>query len=218
MPSERVQRRIDKLLDEAETAADANDWSLVDERARMVLALDAASDDARAFQAMAEQAGAAAAADSSAAPSEDAPVSALPGAFVSGRYQVQEFLGEGARKLVYRARLTPASTATSAFALIKTAGLDADGRARALREAQAMAQLSSAPSIVTVFDSGEEVDQLYLVSEYMGGGDLAAALKDELWDEPTRRVHRAVNPGASPYEEVTVFFLDAPDADPQPGA
>ena len=217
MPSERVQRRIDKLLDEAETAADANDWSLVDERARMVLALDAASDDARAFQAMAEQAGAAAAADSSAAPSEDAPVSALPGAFVSGRYQVQEFLGEGARKLVYRARDTRLDRDV-AFALIKTAGLDADGRARALREAQAMAQLSSAPSIVTVFDSGEEVDQLYLVSEYMGGGDLAAALKDELWDEPTRRVHRAVNPGASPYEEVTVFFLDAPDADPQPGA
>lgn len=36
------------------------------------------------------------------------------------------------------------------------------------------------------------------------------------WDEPTDRVHCAVNPGRSVYEEVTVFFLDAPDAEPQP--
>lgn len=36
------------------------------------------------------------------------------------------------------------------------------------------------------------------------------------WDEPTDRVHRAVNVGAAPYEEVTVFFLDRPDAVAQP--
>jgi quercetin dioxygenase-like cupin family protein len=36
------------------------------------------------------------------------------------------------------------------------------------------------------------------------------------WDEPTDRVHRAVNVGRVPYEEVTVFFLDRPDAPPQP--
>lgn len=36
------------------------------------------------------------------------------------------------------------------------------------------------------------------------------------WDEPADRVQRAVNAGASPYEEVTVFFLDAPEAGPQP--
>jgi quercetin dioxygenase-like cupin family protein len=36
------------------------------------------------------------------------------------------------------------------------------------------------------------------------------------WDEPTDRVHRGVNVGAEPYEEVTVFFLDRPDAVPQP--
>src|SRR5262249_34259012 len=38
------------------------------------------------------------------------------------------------------------------------------------------------------------------------------------WDEPTDRVHRAVNVGTTPYEEVTVFFLDHPDAVPQPPA
>jgi hypothetical protein len=35
-------------------------------------------------------------------------------------------------------------------------------------------------------------------------------------DEPTDRPHRGVNTGEVPYEEVTVFFLDAPEAVPQP--
>jgi quercetin dioxygenase-like cupin family protein len=38
------------------------------------------------------------------------------------------------------------------------------------------------------------------------------------WDEPSDRVHRGVNVGAQPYEEVTVFLLDRPDAVPQPAA
>ena len=37
------------------------------------------------------------------------------------------------------------------------------------------------------------------------------------WDEPMERLHRGVNTGAQRYEEVTVFLLDSPDADPQPG-
>jgi quercetin dioxygenase-like cupin family protein len=36
------------------------------------------------------------------------------------------------------------------------------------------------------------------------------------WDEPTDRVHRGVNVGSQPYEEIAVFFLDRPDAVPQP--
>ena len=36
-------------------------------------------------------------------------------------------------------------------------------------------------------------------------------------DEPTARVHRGVNVGSQPYEEITIFFLDRPDAVPQPG-
>ena len=36
------------------------------------------------------------------------------------------------------------------------------------------------------------------------------------WDEPESRVHRAVNVGLTPYEEVVTFFLEAPGADPQP--
>lgn len=36
------------------------------------------------------------------------------------------------------------------------------------------------------------------------------------WDEPTDRIHRAVNVGERPYEEVTIFLMDRPDAVPQP--
>ena len=38
------------------------------------------------------------------------------------------------------------------------------------------------------------------------------------WDEPTKEVHRAVNVGSQAYEEITVFFLDHPEAIPQPPA
>lgn len=36
------------------------------------------------------------------------------------------------------------------------------------------------------------------------------------WDEPYESLHRGVNIGNIPYEEVVVFFLDHPDAVPQP--
>jgi len=36
------------------------------------------------------------------------------------------------------------------------------------------------------------------------------------WEEPTLRVHRAVNVGKQAYEQVTVFLLDRLDAVAQP--
>jgi quercetin dioxygenase-like cupin family protein len=36
------------------------------------------------------------------------------------------------------------------------------------------------------------------------------------WDEPSDRVHRGVNVGTEPYEEITIFFLHHPDDVPQP--
>ncbi|MDP6607302.1 MAG: hypothetical protein QF664_13760 [Dehalococcoidia bacterium] len=56
MRSERIQRRIESLLDRAEQAADAEDWALLDERSRMVLRLDAENEDAITFLAVAEEA------------------------------------------------------------------------------------------------------------------------------------------------------------------
>jgi quercetin dioxygenase-like cupin family protein len=36
------------------------------------------------------------------------------------------------------------------------------------------------------------------------------------WVEPSDRIHRAVNVGKEVFEEVVTFFLDHPDAVPQP--
>ena len=36
------------------------------------------------------------------------------------------------------------------------------------------------------------------------------------WSEPSDRIHRAVNVGEQVFEEVVTFFLDRPDANPQP--
>jgi len=69
---------------------------------------------------------------------------------------------------------------------------------------------------VTVIVRGEA-----LAIEYRDGAEserfeVRAGQSD--WDTPTGRAHRAVNVGASTYEEVAIFFLDRPDATPQPGA
>ena len=38
------------------------------------------------------------------------------------------------------------------------------------------------------------------------------------WDEPSDGVHRGVNVGDAPYEEVAIFFLDDPESVAQPTA
>ena len=47
MPSERVQRRIDRLLDDAEEAADQHDWTALADLARRVLLIDPDNGDAK---------------------------------------------------------------------------------------------------------------------------------------------------------------------------
>jgi hypothetical protein len=53
MTSERVQRRIERQLDQADEAADAFDWARVNAIAQSVLAVDAENADALAFMSMA---------------------------------------------------------------------------------------------------------------------------------------------------------------------
>lgn len=56
MVSDRVQRRIEALLDEADLGIAHSDWSLVKDRARNVLALDPNNTDGSTFLAAAERA------------------------------------------------------------------------------------------------------------------------------------------------------------------
>ena len=81
--------------------------------------------------------------------------SSLPSEFAGGRYQVKRLLGEGASKIVYLARDTRLEREV-AFALIKTDGLDDDGRTRVRREARAMGQLGEHPNVVNIYDIGED--------------------------------------------------------------
>jgi hypothetical protein len=55
--------------------------------------------------------------------------------------------------------------------------------------------------------------------EYRDGGDpitVQITAGQVEWEEPSTRVHRAVNVGKQLYEQVTVFLLDSADAVAQP--
>jgi len=178
MPSERIQRRIDQLLDRAEAAWDAGDWTLAAELCRQVVTLDGENVDALPLLALAER-GLSGAADSvppASVPASPAPPP-LPASFASGRYEVLGLLGEGGKKVVYRAHDSQLDRDV-AFALIKTDGLNKDERERVTREARTLGRLSSHPNIVTVFEIGDEAGQPYLVTELMAGGDVAQRISE----------------------------------------
>lgn len=111
------------------------------------------------------------AAEGAAAPAVAPTAAQMPAAFAAGRYQVQRFLGEGAKKRVYLARDARLDRDV-AFALIKTEGLDADGLVRVRREAQAMGRLGDHPHIVTIHDTGDEHGAPFIVSQFRAGGSV----------------------------------------------
>ncbi len=104
MASERFQRQIDRLLDEAEAALGQFDWEAVNNGAEAVLALDPGNADGLALLAAVERARGGA---KPTAPSltehpgtQSAAVDAQPTSFANGRYKVKRFLGEGGKKKV----------------------------------------------------------------------------------------------------------------------
>lgn len=109
-------------------------------------------------------------------PQPPVPPSPEPTSFVSDRYQVKQFLGEGGKKKVY---LTHDNTLDRdvAFALLKTEKLDEEARTRITREAQAMGRLGDHPNIVTIFELGEHEGQPYIVLPVMSGGDVEGLIE-----------------------------------------
>jgi len=192
MPSERIQRQIDRLLDEADEAARALNWETVRARARAALGFDAENPDAQEYLEAADRNLVDAPATTASAPSAPAPGATVaaaplqPTSFANGRYRVKRFLGEGGKKRAFLAHDTLLDRDV-AFALIKTEGLDQVARERVAREAQAMGRLGAHPHIVTVFDLGEEpstdsgqTGQPYMVTELMGGGDVEGVIEKTL--------------------------------------
>ena len=176
--SERASKQVGRLLDEAEHALTRSDWPIVRQHAQTVLSLDPENADAQTYLAAADRALFTPASPPAPTDRGEDPPRPTPQSFASGRYQVLRFLGEGGKKRVFLAHDTLLDRDV-AFALIKTEGLDAAGRERVTREAQAMGRLGAHPHVVSVFDLGEQDDQPFMVTELMGGGDVEGLLKKQ---------------------------------------
>jgi eukaryotic-like serine/threonine-protein kinase len=107
-----------------------------------------------------------------------------PGAHVS-RYVISDVIGVGAAGVVYRA-YDPELKRNIALKLLRTDHARELGplKARLLREAQAMAQLSH-PNVVSVFDVGTYGDEIVIVLELVEGQTLARWLgeRPRSWQE-----------------------------------
>jgi len=68
----------------------------------------------------------------------------------------------------------------------------------------------------TVVVSGEALSIEYRDSGEIETFPVHTGMAD--WDAPQHDVHRGINVGTVPYEEVIIFFIDEPDMEPQPEA
>lgn len=68
----------------------------------------------------------------------------------------------------------------------------------------------------TVVVRGEMLKIEYRDSDDVETFPVHAGLAD--WDVPQPKVHRGINVGTIPYEEVIMFFIDEPGMEPQPQA
>ena len=66
----------------------------------------------------------------------------------------------------------------------------------------------------TVVVSGEALRIEYRDSKVVEDFRVHPGMAD--WDVPQPKVHRGINTGKVPYEEVIIFFIDKPGMEPQP--
>ncbi|HKV87173.1 MAG TPA: serine/threonine-protein kinase, partial [Candidatus Dormibacteraeota bacterium] len=99
-----------------------------------------------------------------------------------GQYEVQDFIGQGAMGLVYRAYHADLER-TGAVKVMQAISPDANSVARFRHEAQAIARLRH-PNIVDVYDFGEFQGTPYMIVEYIPGGSLAGKLSQGPLDRP----------------------------------
>ena len=92
-----------------------------------------------------------------------------------GPYLVQEYIGQGAMGVVYRAYHAQLER-VGAVKVLQGLAPDADSAARFRREAQSIAHLRH-PNIVNVFDFGEFEGTPYMIVEFVEGGSLAGVVK-----------------------------------------
>ncbi len=187
MVSERIQRQIDRLLDQADEALTRFDWDSVRQCAEAVLAYDPENEDAKVHLSAVQRArGSEKSQTETAQPAGPEPATpvmaptppsaAQPTSFANGRYQVKDFIGEGGKKRVYQAHDSVLDRDV-ALAVIKTEGLDPTSRVRIAREAQAMGRLGDHPHVLSIHDLGEDNGLPYMVLPLMPGGDVETLLE-----------------------------------------
>ena len=98
-----------------------------------------------------------------------------------GPYEVQDFIGQGAMGVVYRAYHAELER-TGAVKVMQAITPDADTVARFRHEAQAIAKMRH-PNIVDVYDFGEFQGTPYMIVEYVPGGSLAAKMNHGTLDQ-----------------------------------
>ncbi|QRK10966.1 protein kinase [Archangium violaceum] len=108
-----------------------------------------------------------------------------------GRYVLEGLLGQGGMGVVYAAR-DPGLGRTVALMLLRSGAGGEEGRARLVREAQAMARLAH-PNVLPLFELGTEAERVFLVMERVEGSTLADWLRER----------------ERPWREVLALFLQA---------
>src|SRR5437773_5532883 len=100
-----------------------------------------------------------------------------------GQYEVQDFIGQGAMGLVYRAYHAQLER-TVAIKIMQAISPDPSSVARFRHEAQAIARLRH-PNLVDVYDFGEFEGTPYMIVEYVPGGSLANRMAEGGLDRRT---------------------------------
>jgi predicted Ser/Thr protein kinase len=95
---------------------------------------------------------------------------------VSG-YELLEELGRGGMGVVYKGRHTRLDRFVAVKVLPAEASRESAFAERFIREARALARLSH-PSIITVYDFGQEGDRSYFIMEYVDGTNLRQRLRN----------------------------------------
>ncbi|MFC1403322.1 MULTISPECIES: protein kinase domain-containing protein [Streptacidiphilus] len=101
-----------------------------------------------------------------------------------GRYLLRELLGQGGMATVHLADDTVLDRPVAVKSMLGNMSAEPSFRERFRREAQAVARLNH-PNIVSVFDSGEDVNEdgvhaPFIVMEYIEGGSLSSVLRDDI--------------------------------------
>lgn len=100
-----------------------------------------------------------------------------PGTSLEDRYLVAAELGRGAMGVVYEANDSVLDRKVALKQLSVVLSGDEEHASRFRREAKALAKLTH-PNVVQVYDLIEEGGRLWMVLEYVEGGDLASFAKD----------------------------------------